>query len=161
MQRRNFLYNAGLLLPALLVAPSLVKASATTINTPLLIIGDEEQTPAAVGEAFNRQRTAVRQLDHKKISNLTYTQNGFRVTTSDNTTFVTEKIVVHSLHRLNKPQAAVEINLGNKTFSLAYFTETENKVTPECWFVRTAQLKTQAPVFFNRNKHAVLCLLGS
>jgi hypothetical protein len=162
MRRRDFLYNTGLLLPALLASPSLVMASAKTINTSLLIIHDGDTMPAAVTEVLNGLKATTTHLEAKKISQLRYTNNGFLVTTSDNHTFVTEKLIVHATHGINTQQAAVEVKAGNKTFPLAYLTETANKVTPECWFLKKKQLHTDkiAP-FINRNKHAVLCLSGS
>ncbi|OQP63549.1 hypothetical protein A3860_24730 [Niastella vici] len=160
MRRRDFIYNSGLLLPALLASPSLLMASAKTINSSLLIIHDEDTIPAAVAEMVNGFGTTT-QLEGKKITRLRYTNNGFQVTTSDNLTFVTQKLLVHTKHRINTQQNTVEVQVGNKTFPLAYLTQTANKVTPECWFVNKKQLHTEklAP-FINRNRHAVLCLSG-
>jgi len=161
MRRRDFLYNTGLLLPALLASPSLVMASAKTINTSLLVIHDGDNLPAALAETVNALGTTT-QLQGNKITRLRYTNNGFQVTTSDNLTFVTEKLLVHSNHRITTQQDAVEIRTGNKTFPLAYLTQTANKVTPECWFLKTNQLHTgKLTPFINRNRHAVLCLSGS
>lgn len=160
MRRRDFLYNSGLLLPALLASPSLVMASAKTINTALLIIHDEDM-PASVARVINGLPATATQLDGKKITRLRYTSNGFQVTTSENITYVTEKLMVHTAHRINTHQAAVEVHAGNKTFHLAYLTETANKVTPECWFIKSKELHTdKITPFINRNRHAVLCLSG-
>jgi len=160
MRRRDFLYNTGLLLPALLASPSLVMASAKTINSSLLIIHDEDNLPADVAEMVNGSVTAT-QLVAKKITRLRYTSNGFQVTTSDNITFVTEKLVVHTKHRINPQQNTVEVHAGNNIFPLAYLTQTAKKVTPECWFVNKKQLHAAklAP-FISRNRPAVLCLSG-
>jgi hypothetical protein len=159
MRRRDFLYNSGLLLPALLASPSWAMASSKTISTALLIIHDEEAIPASVDNVFHRLGVTATQLNASKITHLRYTKNGFQVTTNENITFVTEKLMVHTLQRINKPQAVVEVHTGNKLFPLAYLTDTANKVTPECWFMKARQLHTERITpFINRNKHAVLCL---
>jgi hypothetical protein len=160
MRRRNFLYNTGLLLPALLASPSLVTAASTkTITTPLLIIQNDVTMPGAVAAALNEMAGAAPTIDHKTISSLTYTKNGFRVVTTNNTTFVAEKLLVHSLHRINSLQSLVEVTLGHQTFPLAYLTDTANKITPECWFAKTNRFKPESLTpFINRNRHAVLCI---
>jgi hypothetical protein len=161
MRRRDFLYNSGLLLPALLASPSLVMASAKTINTALLIIHDEDM-PASVATVINALPATATQLDSRKITRIRYTNNGFQATTNDNITYIAEKLMVHAVHRINTQQAAVEVHAGNKTFPLAYLTETANKVTPECWFLKTNQLHSgKLTPFINRNRHAILCLTGS
>lgn len=161
MRRRNFLYNTGLLLPALLASPSLLMASAKTVNTSLLIIHDEDTMQMDVAGMIDEPGTTT-QLEGKKITGLRYTNNGFQVTTSDNLIFVTEKLLVHTNHRINTQQNAVEVQVGNKTFPLAYLTQTANKVTPECWFLNKKQLhSTKLTAFINRNRHAVMCLSGS
>ena len=115
--------------------------------------------PASVVNVLHRLATTATQLNAGKITHLRYTNNGFQVTTNDNITFVTEKLMVHTLQRINKPQAVVEVHAGNKLFPLAYLTDTANKVTPECWFMKASQLHTEKVTpFINRNKHAVLCL---
>jgi hypothetical protein len=163
MRRRDFLYNTGLLLPALLASPSLALASQKTINTEMLIVHDEETTPAHVSAVFNDLSLNVRQLNSKKISHLSYSKNGFMVTTSDNTTFVAQKIVVNASHKINTPQSAVAIDTGSRTFHLEYVSENDkSKAVPEFWFFKTAQFHTnRMQPFINRNRHAVLCLSGS
>jgi hypothetical protein len=161
MRRRDFLYNTGLLFPALLASPALALASPKTVNTEMVIIHDEETTPSHVSGVFDNLPLAARQLNCSEITNITYSKNGFLVTTTDNTTFLTEKIVVHTSHRINAPQSSVEIKTAGKTFHLEYVSD-KNKIVPEFWFLKTKQFQAnRVTPFINRNRHAVLCLSGS
>src|SRR5690349_4621438 len=109
MRRRDFLYNAGLLFPALLASPSLALASQKMVNTEMVIIHDEETTTSHVSGVFDNLPLAARQLNSREIINLTYSKNGFLVTIAGNTTFLTQKILVHSSHRINVDLSSVEI----------------------------------------------------
>jgi hypothetical protein len=161
MRRRDFLYNTGLLFPALLASPALALASQKTVNTEMLIIHDEETTPAHVSGVFEDLPLTARQLNCGEIINLSYSKNGFLVTTAGNTTFLTQKIVVHSSHRINAPQSSVEIRMAEKTFHLEYISD-KNREVPEFWFLKTQQFQAnRVTPFINRNRHAVLCLSGS
>ncbi|OQP58792.1 hypothetical protein [Niastella populi] len=161
MRRRDFLYNTGLLLPALLASPALALASQKTIDTEMLIIHDEATTPAPVADVFDNLVLTARQMNCREIIDLSYTKNGFLVTTAGNTTFLTKKILVHTSHRINAPQASVEISTGGKTFHLEYMSD-KKKVAPEFWFLKTQQFHANRVMpFINRNRHAVLCLSGS
>jgi hypothetical protein len=161
MRRRDFLYNTGLLFPALLASPSLALASQKMVNTEMVIIHDEETTPSHVSGVLDNLPLAARRLNCREIINLTYSKNGFLVTIADNTTFLTQKIVVHSSHRINASQSSVEIRTAVKTFHLEYVSN-KNRVVPEFWFLKTQQFQAnRVTPFINRNRHAVLCLSGS
>lgn len=160
MRRRDFLYNTGLLFPALLASPALALASQKTAAAEMLIIHDEDTTPAHVSGVFDNLPLAARQLNCREIINLTYSKNGFLVTTAGNTTFLTQKILVHTSHRINVPQSSVEISTAGKTFHLEYMSD-KNRVVPEFWFLKTQQFQAnRVTPFINRNRHAVLCLSG-
>lgn len=164
MRRRDFLYNTGLLLPAVLFSPSSVLASQKTINAEMLIIHDDAGLPDHVAAAFNKLPVTAQHCSHavqgREITHLSYSKNGFLVTTNDNSTFNVQKLVVHTSHRLHVPKSSVEINTGNKSFHLEYVSMNDkNKVTPEFWFLKTTQFHTnRVQPFLNRNRHAVMCL---
>src|SRR4051812_15782972 len=89
MRRRDFIYNAGLLLPGLFVSGPLAMASTNTIEAAMLIIYDEANPAQVVNSIFN-QATAinVHRLSASDISDLVYSKKGFVVTTHDNKTFL-------------------------------------------------------------------------
>ena len=158
MRRRDFLYNAGLLFPAVLLSPSLAMASEKIIDTEVLIIDDKISVPGHVTTAINNLPVTSRQIAGNKISQFSYSKNGFLIVMNDNTTYRTQKMVVHSSHRLNTPASSVEIKAGEKSLHLD-LSLNNNKVSPELWFLRTKKLDSQKmQPFLNRNKHAIMCL---
>jgi hypothetical protein len=163
MRRRDFLYNTGLLFPALLASPALALASQKTITSGLLIIQHETASLDAVTSAINDLPVQAHQLTSAQISHLEYSQQGFRVTTSDNTLLLAPKIIVHSSCRINAPRSSMEINTGQKTFHLNFASANDqHKAIPECWFLKTEHfLANKTKHFINRNRHVVLCLSGS
>lgn len=162
MRRRNFIYNAGLLLPGLLLSGPLAMASTNTIEAPLLIIHDEAN-PAHVVNAIFNQATAinVHQVPASAISDLVYSKKGFVVTTHNNKTFLVQKIVVHAPYQLNAH--CVKLKTATKDFHLEYTSAGDNSIVrPEYWFLKTSQFHTNKVIpFIQRNRHAVLCMTGS
>jgi len=159
MRRRDFLYNAGLLFPAVLLSPSLALASEKIIDTELLIIDDKIAVPDHVTTAINDLPVTIRQIAGNQINQLSYSKNGFLIVMNDNTTYRTKKMVVHSCHRLHAPESSVEIKTGDKSLHLDLMLSDNNKVSPEFWFMRTKKFDSQkAQPFLNRNKHAIMCL---
>jgi hypothetical protein len=155
MRRRDFLYNTGLLIPALLAAPARLLASQKPIKTDILIIQTETG-------AFNLPIEG-RQLTGKEISHLEYSQEGFLITTNDNTLLLASKIIMHSSCRVNVQRSSMEINTGRKTFHLNFASANDQHITvPEFWFLKKEQfLASKTKHFINRNRHVLLCLSGA
>jgi hypothetical protein len=158
MRRRDFLYNAGLLFPAVLLSPSLALASEKIIDSDVLIIDDKIAVPYHVTAAINNLRVKTRQIAGNQISELSYSKNGFLIVMNDNTTYRTKKMVVHSSHRLHTSKSSVEIKTGEKSLHLDLSLK-NNIEAPEFWFLRTNKFDSKkAQPFLNRNKHAIMCL---
>jgi len=158
MRRRDFLYNAGLLFPAVLLSPSLALASEKIIDTDVLIIDDKIAVPDHVTSAMNDLPVKTRQITGNQVSQLIYTKNGFLITMHDNTTYRTQKMVVHSCHRLHAPKSSVEIKTGEKSLHLDLVSNAD-KVSPEFWFLRTKKFDSKkVQPFLKRDKHAIMCL---
>lgn len=160
MRRRDFLYNSGLLLPALFLSPSLALAEQQTINAQVLIIQDPATLPAHVPAVFTNLPVQVQQLDYTHVTNLIYSKKGFEVTSIHNAIIRAQKVVVQSPCRINLPRFMIEIAAGKNTFHLQYHSTVDsNKAVPELWLLKTSSLQAhRATSFISRNKHAVLCL---
>jgi hypothetical protein len=156
MRRRDFLYNAGLLLPAVLLSPRQVMASAPTITTPILIIHNEAADVVSLTSALKGK---TQQLCCKHINNIAYTPNGFVITTTNNTIIETPKLVVQVTHQLQGNGAPVVVIDGKHHFQLAAVsTNNERPLRSAYWFLSTRQFPAKAPAFINSNKHTVVCL---
>src|SRR5690349_6068373 len=159
MRRRDFLYNTGLLLPALLASPSAVLASQKTINTEVLIIPANTFSLQAVIAACNELSVQEHQLTGTQISRLEYSPAGFRVTTNDQQLLLAQKIIIYAGCQVNVSRSSMEINTGHKTFHLNYVSTDQDKPVPEFWFLKTQQfLANKTKHFINRDQHVVLCL---
>jgi hypothetical protein len=157
MRRRDFIYNAGLLFPVL-VSPSLALASEKIIDSDVLIIDDKIAVPDHVTAAINDLPVKTRHIAGNQISRLSYSKNGFLIVMNDNTTYRTQKMVVHSSHHLHTAKSSVEIKAGEKSLQLDLALN-DNTASPELWFLRTKKFDSQkAQPFLNRNKHAIMCL---
>jgi hypothetical protein len=159
MRRRDFLYNAGLLFPAVLLSPSLAMASEKIIDSDVLIIDDKIAVPDHVTTAINGLRVKTRQIAGNQISRFSYSKNGFLIVMNDDTTYRTQKMVVHSSHRLHASKSSVEIKAGDKSLELYLAFNDNNIASPEFWFLRTQKFDSKkAEPFLKRNKHAIMCL---
>ena len=161
MRRRDFLYNTGLLLPALLVSGPMAMAKDNTIEAGLLIIHDEANPAHVVNAIFKQAKTInVHQVPAAAISHLEYTKKGFVVTTHDNKTFLVQKLVVHAPHQLN--DQCIQLQTAAKNYHLEYTPGDNNIVRPEYWFLKTSQFNTSKVIpFIKRNKQAVLCMMDA
>ena len=152
MRRRDFLYNTGLLLPALLAAPARLLASQKTIKTNSLIIQPESN-------AFNLS-IASHQLTAKQIKHLEYTREGFQVTTNDNTLLQAAKIIIPPALLVNVQRSSLDINTGKQTFHLNFAAaKAQHKIIPEVWFLQTQQFAAgNTNNILKRKKHALIFL---
>lgn len=160
MHRRNFVYNAGVLFPAILLSPSWAWAAKKTIHTGLLIIQDMATTGKDIVPVFNMLPIPAYHLYSDQIRDLVYTDDGFLVTTNDNKTFLAQKIVLHSNYTITPLRSSLQIKAGNKMLDIALDRpDNQNKATPEFWFVQPSTFNSnRAGSFIQRNRHAVLCL---
>lgn len=163
MRRRDFIYNTGLLIPALLASPALVLAAQKTIRTDVLIIQSEAGPLKAVHAAIDELPIQGHQIRGEQVSRFEYSQKGFLITTSDNTLLLASKIIMHSSCRVIGSRASMEIRMGQNTFYLNYAAvNNKHNTSPEYWFLRTAQfLAHKTNHFIHRNKPVLLCLSGS
>lgn len=155
MQRRNFLHHAGLLVPAIILSPSLVWDSKKAIAGILVI-----QDVVANGAKINTVFKSAYNLHSDRIRNLVYTEDGFLVTTHDNSTFLAQKIVVHANYTISPLRSSIHIKAGNKMLDIALDQpDNQNKATPEFWFMQPATFNlARAGSFMQRTRHALLCL---
>ncbi|OQP55906.1 hypothetical protein A4H97_20155 [Niastella yeongjuensis] len=150
MRRRDFLYNTGLLIPALLAAPAQLLATQKTIKTNLLVI------QPATG-AFNLP-VQGQILKASQISQLEYSREGFLVTTRDNTLLQVPKIIMHASMLSNIQPSSLEINTGQQSFQLNWAAaKAQHKIIPEVWCLQTRQF-TDSKTILTRKKHALICL---
>jgi hypothetical protein len=156
MHRRNFLYNSGLLVPAIMLSPASVWASKITIATGILVIQDAAVNSFSVKAVFK----STYHLHSDRIRNLVYTEDGFLVTTHDNSTFLAQKIVVHANYTISPLRSSIKIMAGDKMLDIALDRpDNQNKAIPEFWFVQPDALDaSRASSFMQRTRHALLCL---
>ena len=161
MHRRDFIYKTGLLLPGLFLSGPLAMASNNTIEAGMLIIHDEANPTHVVNSIFNEASAIkIHQVSASAISNLVYSEKGFAVTTNDNKAYLAQKIVVHAPYQLSNH--CVKINTATKDYHLEYTSGDNSIVRPEYWFLKTSQFHASKAIpFIKRNKHAVLCMMGS
>lgn len=155
MRRRDFLYNTGLLIPALLAAPARMLASEKTIKTDVLIIQPEMSVLNLSIQGHRLAGAAIKRLE--------YSREGFLVTTSDNRLFKVSKIIIHSSLLSTIQRSSVEINTGQQTFHLNLAAaKAQHKIIPEVWFLQTQQFPdSKTNNILTRKKHALICLSGS
>jgi hypothetical protein len=155
MRRRDFLYNTGLLIPALLAAPARMLASQKTIKTDVLIIQPETGT-------FNFPIQGHR-LIGAAIKHLEYTREGFLITTSDNRLLQATKIIMPSALLATIQRSSMEINTGQQTFHLNFAAaKAQHKIIPEVWFLQRQQFPdSKTNNILTRKKHALICLSGA
>jgi hypothetical protein len=163
MHRRDFLYNTGLLIPALLASPAMVLAAQKTITTAVLIIEPETGSLHAVTAAIDKLPIPGYQIKGEQVSHLGYSQQGFLITMNDNTLLLASKIIMHASCRVNTALSSMEINMGQKTFHLNFAAANhEHKMRPEYWFLKKQQfLAHKTSHFINRNRHILLSLSGA
>jgi len=155
MRRRDFLYNTGLLLPALLAAPARLLASPKTIKTNVLIV--QPETGVFTLPIQGRRLTAA------AINRLEYSREGFLVTTNDNTLLQAARIILPAALLANVQRSSLEINTGQQTFHLNLAAaKAQYKTIPEVWFFQTQQfINSQANKMLTRKKHALIYLSNS
>lgn len=155
MRRRDFLYNTGLLLPALLAAPAQLLASPKTIKTNVLIVQPETGVFTLPIQGHRLTAAAINRLE--------YSREGFLVTTNDNTLLQAARIILPATLLTTIQRSSLEINTGQQTLHLNFAAaKAQYKKIPEVWFLQTQQFTdSQANKMLTRKKHALICLSDS
>lgn len=161
MHRRSFLYQSGIVVPAIFFTPAAVYAStAPTHLTILMIRGHGARKQELVAATFRSAGDTVREISSEQVKGLEYTGNGFRVMLQDGQQFATEKIVFNACFAIDTNNGAVTIKGEGHPLFVQYGAVPghDNKL-PEFWSFTTQHFtKEKVLPFIKRNKPGFLCI---
>ena len=162
MHRRNFLQNAGIIMPSLLlVKPSLLTQEAAS-NVPLLLItaGGADESKTRITAAAKSATRSMRELPGSQVKDIAYSEAGFTVTTHAGEKVRSSKLVFHSSFSINNEKLSVVVERENSPISMHYNSGRNKKVVrPEMWATTTAQINDKHFVpFLKRKGNAFMCI---
>jgi hypothetical protein len=160
MQRRTFLFQSGLLVPAVVLSPSSVWASSKAVKANILFIKGATDGADTVAGIVDEAADTVQQVTMADIAELRYSRDGFSVRLKNGSIFTTEKIVVHSGYTIDMQQLEVTVTADDDELSVAYNSgRNKQKPRPEFWSYNAGKLsKEQMQSFVKRKKHAFMCI---
>lgn len=162
MHRRNFLQNAGIIVPSLLLVKPSLLATETGNKVPLLLItGDgAAATKTQITAAAKAASAAMRELPGNEVKDIAYSENGFTVTTHTGEIIRSSKLVFHSSFSIDKEKLCVEIGREESPIAMRYNSGRNKKVVrPEMWATTTGQINDKHFVpFLKRKKNAFMCI---
>lgn len=161
MQRRTFLFQSGILVPALVVSPSAVLASSTAIKANILFIAGNDETPGRIGGIVDKAASSVQQLTGADIAEISYSTNGFSAKLKNGAVYTAEKMILHAAGiAIDTERLAVTVATQDDDISLNYNSgRNKQKPRPEFWSYTTEKFnQEQMQSFLNRKKHAFMCV---
>jgi hypothetical protein len=169
MQRKHFLKQAALTLPAALLSPQLIlaeeKKQTTTVNEAMVLIeGDEDMAPC---EALLQVK--IKRLSLQQVTTLQYQQGRFIITTNNGKVFSTCKLALQGVtthleqaplqHLVLTGANSTKLRYGHKMVSNSWLSLTSHQL-PQLWLHKARQLDAHfITQYLNKERAAVLQII--
>lgn len=163
MERRKFLQNTGVLVPAmLLVSPSILanEEGKATQASLLLIAGSNASNVSRVSELARSAAKSTQQLAGDSVRKIAYSKNGFVVVTNDGQSFRAPKLVFHSSFSVDTERKNVSIDTDSDQLQVQYNSGRSKTIArPEMWSCCAQKLdEQQMKSFLKRGVNGFMCV---
>lgn len=158
MHRRQFLHNSGFIIPAVVLAPSMVWA-ADAVQADLLIIqasftGNREKVVGAARAVSG----SVQVLKLEEVKEMISENNRLRLRMINGEQYAAEKIVVQAPYVMVEKGSGVMVKASEQNWEMGYATK-ENNALPEFWSFSAQNLdKDCMQLFLRRKGTAFMCV---
>jgi hypothetical protein len=158
MERRTFLFRAGIIAPAVVLSPSSVWASSTATQAYALFIAGNDRNSTTVAGIVSDAGNSVKQLQAADIAEISYTRSGFSVRLKNGAVHSSSKIIVHSAYQVAIDRLTVTVATGDDE-QLLPCCSGRNKDKPEFWAYAAKTFDAQQMQWFlERKKPAFMCV---
>lgn len=161
MQRRSFLYNSGILIPAaLLIKPSgWLSAEKTKVDLFLITDASSGHTEKISGIVRSVAGNYC-EVNADRIKEISYSKKGFSVSTHDGKTYHSAKIVFHSPYKIDPDSKTVYVSTSDEDISVHYNSGSNKSVVrPEFWAQHPDKIdKASMQGFAKRKRHGFMCI---
>ncbi|MBN8785170.1 MAG: hypothetical protein J0G98_19070 [Terrimonas ferruginea] len=155
MRRRDFLYQTGLIMPVLALAPAHVMASNDQQKKLVLIQNPDMSGARQVKETLRSLSSELEIVEAGKIRRIHRSGAGFKLELSDGRQIQTAKLVLDLEHSVRPDDAAVYFESDSTTRKVSYKRKGESLPPPEFWSLRAGKhLQDDIGNFMKRKKPA-------
>ncbi len=161
MHRRRFLYQSGMVLPAILLAPA-VYASESASRLPVLLIRDDETRDGDLVEAaFSADGRELRVADLRDVKELKYAREGFHVTLGDGRRYLAGSLALQTVYAVDAMTQTVTIGGEGKKFSVPFGGGALRQgAVPAFWSFNTEHFRKEEAMSFMRREGPAFCCIS-
>ncbi len=155
MRRRDFLYQTGLIVPVLALAPARVMASNDQQKKLVLIQNPDMSGARQVKDTLHSLSPELEIVEAGNIRHIHRSGAGFTLELNDGRQIQTAKLVLDLEHSVRPDDAAVYFESDSTTRKVSYKRKGESLPPPEFWSLRAGKhLQGDIDNFMKRKKPA-------
>jgi hypothetical protein len=162
MRRRDFLYQTGLLVPALALAPSRVLANAKQESKVVLIQSAAFRQAGSVAEILRKSSPGMVTVQPDDIRTIRRSATGFALDLTGGRLLETAKLILDVEYSVKHDEAAVDFKADGTQQRISFKRKGEALPPPEFWSLRTGRnFAEDIALFLKSNKPAFACISHS
>jgi hypothetical protein len=155
MRRRDFLYQTGLIMPVLALAPARVMAGNDQQKKLVLIQNPDMSGARQVKATLHSLSAELEIVEAGNIRHIHRSGAGFKLELNDGRQIQTAKLVLDLEHSVRPDDAAVYFESDSTTRKVSYKRKGESLPPPEFWSLRAGKhLQDDLDNFMKRKKAA-------
>ncbi|QEC41361.1 hypothetical protein [Pseudobacter ginsenosidimutans] len=159
MNRRNFLFQSGMIAPAVLLMPDLVVGELQQDDTDLVIVQAGAGRVQTLVEQFRRSGKRLKEVSVVQLASIGWNGNRFRVSTKSGYSFTVKKLVINSSYMVDRERGLVLIPSAPKAMEISFEGRGESRTMPYFWAVKGKSLQdVQIESFLKQNVGGFMCV---
>ncbi|WP_127132605.1 hypothetical protein [Pseudoflavitalea rhizosphaerae] len=159
MNRRNFLFQSGMVAPAVLLMPDLVVGELQQDDTDIVIVQAGAGRVQSLVEQFRRSGKRLKELSVVQLASIGWNGNRFRVSTKSGYSFTVKKLVINSSYMVDRERGLVLVPSAPKTMEISFEGRGESRTMPYFWAVKGKSLQeVQVDNFLKQNVGGFMCV---
>ena len=159
MNRRNFLFQSGMIAPAVLLMPDLVVGELQQDDTDIVIVQAGAGRVQSLVEQFRRSGKRLKEVSVVQLASIGWNGNRFRISTKSGYSFTVKKLVINSSYMVDRERGLVLIPSAPKAMEISFEGRGESRSMPYFWAVKGKSLQeVQVESFLKQNVGGFMCV---
>lgn len=159
MNRRNFLFQSGMVAPAVLLMPDLVVGELQQDDTDIVIVQAGVGRVQSLVEQFRRSGKRLKELSVVQLASIGWNGSRFRVSTKSGYSFTVKKVVINSSYMVDRERGLVLVPSASKAMEISFEGRGESRTMPYFWAVKGKSLQeVQVDSFLKQDVGGFMCV---
>jgi hypothetical protein len=159
MNRRNFLFQSGMIAPAVLLMPDLVVGELQQDDADIVIVQAGAGRVQSLTEQFRRSGKRLKEVSVVQLATIGWNGNRFRISTKSGYSFTVKKLVINSSYMVDRERGMVLVPSAPRAMEISFEGMGENRNMPYFWAVKGRNLEeVQVESFLKQPVGGFMCV---